>query len=119
MGTQKEINQLEHGLQVGRLMQERDNLTRELNGLRAEYEELCLVFKNVGLGKDSKQWKKGINKLKHEVGRWKKDSEANKTRVNTLLDKLHVVEMQCRDIMADLEFERTKQGALGEYIRMY
>ncbi|KAK8704787.1 hypothetical protein V6N13_048399 [Hibiscus sabdariffa] len=77
---------------------------------------MCLVFKNVGLGETCEQWNKGISKLKYEAVKWKKSCKANESRVNTLWDELRAVEVQRDDIKADLWFERTKQGALDEYI---
>ncbi|KAL4362822.1 hypothetical protein GQ457_04G017850 [Hibiscus cannabinus] len=75
-GTPKEGHQFKHGIQVDKLKQERDDLSRDLNGLRADYQELCLVFKNADMGETLEQWKKGINKLKHESKNWKA-SESN------------------------------------------
>ncbi|KAK9017103.1 hypothetical protein V6N11_079589 [Hibiscus sabdariffa] len=45
--TQKEGHQLEQDIQVRKLRQERYDLSRDLNSLHVDYQELCLVFKNV------------------------------------------------------------------------
>ncbi|KAK9033338.1 hypothetical protein V6N11_018371 [Hibiscus sabdariffa] len=87
--TQKEGHQFEHGIQVDKLKQERDDLSRDLDGLRADYQELCLVFRKAG-----------------------------ENRVNTLLEELQAVEVQRDYIMVDLMFEQTKQGVLYEYIQI-
>ncbi|KAL4283622.1 hypothetical protein GQ457_16G017150 [Hibiscus cannabinus] len=49
----------------------------DMNSLRVDYQQLFLVFKNDGLGETLVQWKKGINKLKHEAVKWKRNFKAN------------------------------------------
>ncbi|KAL4342593.1 hypothetical protein GQ457_08G002670 [Hibiscus cannabinus] len=89
--------------EYNRLKQERDVLKAEIKSLQEVFHELCSIFKSIGLGNTSEEWKNNALLLKNKSEQMKGRNWASESRAKQLAQNLKETESRCDILQSELE----------------